>query len=364
MSKILILTNHSYMFYRFRKELLAELLKSYEVVLGTPFVGHENDLAAMGARCIETPLNRRGTNPFEDRKLYRQYRQLLKQEKPDLVVTYSVKPNVYGGEACKKAGIPYCANVQGIGTAFQKPMTAFLVTRMYRKAFRGVHTVFFENESNAEEFARRRIVKEDKQCVLSGAGVNLETYKTNGALQCDDGKIHFLYLGRIMHEKGMDELLGAVRRLWETDIPFVLDIVGFFEDKYEKDIKELEKKGLVHFYGFTENPVPYYEKCDCVILPSYHEGMSNVLLEAAAMSRPIIASDIPGCREAVEDGVSGILCNAKDTESLYQAMLRFAQMDDEERELMGRCGRYRMEQKFDKNGVVRDTVQKLKEAMK
>ena len=129
------------MFYRFRKELLAELLKTYEVVLGTPFVGHEDDLAAMGARCIETPLNRRGTNPFEDMKLVRQYKSILRKEQPDLVVTYSIKPNIYAGQICRKAHISYCANVQGIGTAFQTPRTAFWITRMYRRAFRGVHTV-------------------------------------------------------------------------------------------------------------------------------------------------------------------------------------------------------------------------------
>ena len=198
---------------------------------------------------------------------------------------------------------------------------------------------------------------------MSGAGINLDTYKSEGFSKPNDGKIHFLYLGRIMREKGMDEILSAVRRLGRTNIPFILDIVGFYEDKYEKEIKELEKKGLAYFYGFTQNPVPYYEKCDCVVLPSYHEGMSNVLLEAAAMSRPVITSDIPGCREAVEDGVSGLLCDAQDQESLYQAMLRFACMDDEERELMGRCGRYRMEQKFDKYDVVKKTIEVLEEAL-
>ncbi len=363
MKKILILTNHSYMFYRFRKELTAELLKKNEVVIGTPFVGHEDDLAAMGAKCIETPLNRRGTNPLEDKKLIRQYRSLLREEKPDLVVTYSIKPNIYAGAACQKAGVPYCANVQGIGTAFQKKSTAFLVTGMYRRGLRGAHAVFFENEGNAKEFERRGICTPERQCVLRGAGVNLGIYHSDVKPESPDGKIHFLYMGRIMKEKGMDEIIGAVKRLGEADVPLILDIVGFYEDEYEQEVKELEKKGLARFYGFTKNPKPYYEKCDCVILPSYHEGMSNVLLEAASMSRPVITSDIPGCREAVEDGVSGILCDVRDEESLYQAMVRFAQMDDEEREMMGRCGRWRMEQMFDKYSVVRETVRVLEEAM-
>ncbi len=356
------------MFYRFRKELLAELLKTYEVVLGTPFVGHEDDLAAMGSRCIEIKLNRRGTNPLEDSKLIRRYKRLIRDEKPDLVLTYSIKPNVYAGRAAMKAGIPYCANVQGIGTAFQKPLTASLVTRMYRRAFRGVHTVFFENEENAAEFARRGIVAKDKQCILNGAGIDLKTYKSNArgsdSTHTDDGKIHFLYLGRIMREKGIDELLGAVRRLGQEGVSCVLDIAGFYEEPYEDSVKELEEKGRACFHGFTEDPKPFYEQCDCVVLPSYHEGMSNVLLEAAAMSRPLITSDIPGCREAVENGVSGILCRVRDEESLYQAMLRFTQMDRKERAQMGQAGRTRMEQMFDKNMIVKKTLAVLEEAMK
>ncbi len=176
MSKILILTNHSYMLYRFRTELIRELMKDHEVVLSMPFVGHEEDFKAMGLKCIETEVDRRGINPKRDLKLFAFYRKLLKAEKPDMVITYSIKPNIYGGWACMLSGIPYCANVQGLGTAFQKKGLAQVVTAMYKTALLKARTVFFENQGNANEFLSRRIIPARKVTVLNGAGINLEAY--------------------------------------------------------------------------------------------------------------------------------------------------------------------------------------------
>ena len=165
MSKILVLTNHSYMLYRFRLGLLQELAKNHEVVLSMPFVGHEQDFLDAGFRCIETAVDRRGIDPVKDGKLLRFYQKLLRQERPDLVITYSIKPNIYGGLACRMAGVPYCANVQGLGTAFQKKGLACLVTAMYKIALKKARTVFFENAANAEECIRRGIVTKAKCCI-------------------------------------------------------------------------------------------------------------------------------------------------------------------------------------------------------
>ena len=143
--KILVITNHSYMFWQFRRELMARLLEEHEVVLSTPFVGHEEDLKALGCRLIETEVDRRGINPVTDSKLIRTYSSILKQEQPDLVITYSIKPNIYAGFLCRIKHIPYCVNVQGLGTAFQKKGLAALVTVMYRHAVKKAKTVFFEN---------------------------------------------------------------------------------------------------------------------------------------------------------------------------------------------------------------------------
>ena len=253
--------------------------------------------------------------------------------------------------------IPYYANVQGLGTAFQKKGLSQLVTLLYKVAFFRVKKVFFENKRNAEEFTRRHIVNSKKQKILHGAGINLNYYGYEPYPFHET--IHFLYLGRIMKEKGMDELLSAVNRLREEGENFVLDIVGFFEDAYEKQISELEQKNIAVFYGFQENPQPYYATADCVVLPSYHEGMSNVLLEAAATGRPLITTNIPGCREVVEQGKTGILVQARSSESLYIGMKKFLRLSHRKREIMGKLGREKMEKEFRKEEVVEETMRAM-----
>ena len=365
--KILIITNHSYMLYQFRKELIEQLMKEYDVVLSMPFVGHEDDFAAMGCKCVETDVDRRGVNPVTDFKLLQFYNNIISDEKPDKVITYSIKPNIYAGLVCRYRKIPYYANVQGLGTAFQKRLLAKFVGILYKTAFRKVRAVFFENEGNAQEFISRKLVSEDKIVVLNGAGINLEHYMYTpiSSRQGDeknevsgDRKIHFLYLGRIMKEKGIDELFTAMRRLHEEyGDRVVLDIVGFFEDEYKNEIEKMVEDGIAVFHGFQEETRPYYVTADCVVLPSYHEGMSNVLLEASAIGRPVITSDIPGCREAVEDGKSGYLCEVKNADMLFEKMKLMTDKSIDEIEEMGRCARKRMEKLFDKKKIVDQTLE-------
>lgn len=358
MSKILIITNHSYMLYQFRLDLIRRLMEEHEVVLSMPFVGHEEDFCALGLRCIRTDVDRRGINPKTDWKLFSAYRRILREENPDLVITYSIKPNVYGGIACSLHHIPYCANVQGLGTAFERPVLAVFVTVLYKIAFRKVRTVFFENKDDAAVFRKKKIVSSEKQVVLSGAGIDLTSYPQKPCPENE--RIHFLYLGRLMKEKGVDELFAAMERLYKTyGKRVLLDVVGFFEEEYEEPLHQLEAKGIAVFHGFQPKPQPYYAAADCVVLPSWHEGMSNVLLEAAATGRPIITSDIPGCREAVEDGKSGYLCRAKDADSLYEQMCRLVEATPAQRRAMGEAGRRKMEREFDKRQVVDQTIEAL-----
>ena len=352
--KILILTNHSYMLWQFRRELIARLMKDHTVYLAMPYVGHEDDFKAMGAKCIRVDLERRGKNPFKDLALCRSYRSILKKVGPDLVLTYSIKPNIYGGAACRRAGIPYYANVQGLGTAFQTKRMAQAATLLYKWGLKGARKVFFENEANAREFTDRGIVEKEKEVILHGAGVNLAYYACQ-PYPCNE-KFHFLYLGRIMREKGMDELFAALRQVRGD---FVLDLLGFFEEGYEEQVRELEKAGLVIFHGFQKDPRPFYERADCIVMPSYHEGMSNVNLEAAASGRPLITSDIPGCRETVEDGVTGVLCRKQSIEDFAGAMQKMLDRPREEREAMGLAARRKMEREFDREDVIQKTLEAM-----
>ena len=358
MKKILIVTNHSYMLYRFRKELIQELLKENKVYISTPFVGHEEDLKEIGCQCIDTEVDRRGINPATDLKLMHKYKNILKQIKPDMVITYSIKPNVYMGFLCRFKGIPYFANVQGLGTAFKKKKLATLVTFMYKTALKKVSSVFFENIANAQEFIDRNIISKNKITVLHGAGINLDSYQ-----YCEypnDGVIRFLYLGRIMKEKGMDEWFEAAVKLkkeYQDKVSF--EMVGFFEDEYKELVEKLVAEGVIVFHGFQNDPIPFYQNASCVVLPSYHEGMSNVILEAQAIGRPVITSNIPGCKEGIIDGKTGLLCNVKDAKSLYEKMNEMIFKSNEEMKLMGKLGREHMISNFDKKKVVQKTCEEL-----
>ncbi len=355
--KILIITNHSYMLYRFRLELIRKLIEEHEVILSMPFVGHEEDFKEMGLRCIETKIDRRGMNPVRDLSLLREYNRQLKEVRPDIVITFSIKPNIYAGFLCGRKKIPYASQVQGLGTAFEKPLLAKLVTMMYRIALKKAHVVFFENEENAKLFVDNGIVTSDKIKVLPGAGINLQNYAY--VEYPKNEPFRFVYIGRIMKEKGMDELFAACEALKKKGYNFVLDLVGFYEDDYKEQVSKLVEEGIAIDHGFQTDPKPFYAQADCIVMPSYHEGMSNVLLEGAACGRPLITTDIPGCREAVDDGVSGLLVQVKDAESLYTAMETMLLKGFEERKTMGLNGREKMERVFDKYRVIEETVRNL-----
>lgn len=359
--KLLVATNHSYMLWQFRRELLQELAGEHEVVISTPFVGHEKDLEGLGCRLAETKLDRRGINPVRDLSLLRFYWRLLRRERPQLVTTYSIKPNVYLGLCCRLLKIPYCSNVQGLGTAFQRKLLALLARLMYRVGLRGASTVFFENQANLDLFRSMGIVRGDQPVLLPGAGVNLQYHMPRAYPRQEP--VRFLYLGRIMKEKGLSELFSAMEQLHgKYKDRVVLDLVGFYEDEYRDTVERLEKLGIVQFHGFQEDPRGSYANSHCVVLPSHHEGMSNVLLEAAAATRPVITSDIPGCRESVEEGRSGLLCRARDTGSLLAAMERFMELSVEQRAEMGLRGREKMLEEFDRRNVVAAVTKRLEEA--
>ena len=346
------------MLYQFRRELISELLKNHEVILSMPFVGHEDDFKKMGCKCINTEIDRRGINPIKDFKLLYYYYKLIKKESPHIVISFSIKPNIYGGIVCSYLKVPYFANVQGLGTAFEKKGLAEVVSILYTLAFRKVRTVFFENSSDSKKFIKRKILSEDKITVLNGAGVNLDHYKYSPYPK--EEPIHFLFVGRIMKEKGVDELFEAAIKLKEKyKNKVVFDIVGFFEDEYKEVVEKLENDDVVNFHGFQQEVRPYYASSHCIVLPSYPEGMSNVLLEAAASGRPIITSDIPGCREAVEEGINGYLCEAKNSRSLYETIEAFIKLNEADHAEMGIKSREKMIRDFDKNRVVSRTLKEI-----
>lgn len=356
--KILILANNDVGLYQFRRELIEALLKEHQVLLSLPDGELVRPLEQMGCRFISTPLDRRGINPATDFQLFLRYRKLLRQEKPNLVITYTIKPNIYGGIACRMLGIPCAANITGLGTAFQKQgMLRKLVTILYRTALKKAKVVFFENSANMAVLQQEKIVSPSQCKLLNGAGVNLEhfSYVPYSA----EERTQFLFIGRVMKEKGVDELFAAVERLHSEGSDCSLDVLGGYEENYAETIRRYEEQGWLHYHGYVTDVRPYIEKAHCFVLPSYHEGMANTNLECAAMGRPLITSNIPGCKEAVLDGISGLLCEPQNAGSLYEVMKHFLSLPTETRAQMGKAGRSHMEAVFDKKNVVEETINTL-----
>ncbi len=355
--RILILANNDVGLYNFRKELIQEFLKQgNDVILSLPYGSRVEELEKMGCRYIRTEFERRSMNIFRDLKLIKYYISMVRKEKPDFILTYTIKPNIYGGIAARVFGVRYITTITGLGTTFQNSgLLRLLITKMYRVGLKKAQHVIFENDENKNIFIKHRIISENKAVPVKGAGVNLDEYRY---VPMDfSGPTRFLFIGRIMEEKGVNELFEVARLIKESQQYNVeFDVLGFFEDNYEKRVKDLEGSGIIRYHGFQNEVRSYIQKAHCVILPSYHEGMSNTLLESAAMGRPLITSNIPGCREAVIDGKTGYLCKVRDAEDLYQKVLKYLELSQEERAMMGKESRIHIEGQFNRRDVVNTLI--------
>ena len=341
--------------YKFRKELIQELLnQGNDVYISLPNGELIPKLEDMGCHFIDTNVDRRGINPKTDLRLLNQYRQIVKKIRPDLVITYTIKPNIYGGMICRWMKIPYATNITGLGTAFQSDgLLQKMVVILYRLALKKAKVVFFENIQNMQTIIKHKIIKEHQACLLNGAGVNLEEYEFCEYPNTDE--IRFLFIGRIMKEKGVDELFEVAERICKENSNVFFDIVGPMEDDYKDKVQSLVDNNVINYYGYQEDVKPFIQRCHCFVLPSYHEGMANTLLEAAAMGRPLITSDIHGCKEAVVENLNGFVCKKESTVDLYDVINKFLQLSLEEKRAMGTAGRKHMREVFDKRKVVEKT---------
>lgn len=357
--KILMLGNSEIVIYNFRLELVERLLaEGHEVIISSPPGEKIEKLVEMGCIHDSIEMDRRGTNPVADMKLLVHYYLLMKRIEPNIVFSYTIKPNIYGALAARQMKIPYVTNVTGLGSALEnKGLLQKVMIRLYKISLAKVQTVFFQNERNLQFFTAHNIAVENS-IILPGSGVNLEHFHLLEYPPTDE-TVDFVFISRIMREKGINEYLEAADYI-KNKYPFTrFHIAGFFEEGYEEIIEDYQKRGIIEYHGMLSDVRTILAKTHCTILPSYHEGMSNVLLESAASGRPILASNVHGCKEPIDENDTGFLFEPRDTMSLIEAIERFLALSHQEKKNMGLAGRRKMEKEFDRQLVVNDYLQEL-----
>ena len=359
MKKVLILANSASGLYDFRNELLLKLIESYEVHVSLPDAEKVPQLAREGCQVHRTPIDRRGVNPIKDMGLFLAYWQLIRSIKPDVVLTYTIKPNIYGNLCCRLKRIPYIANITGLGSVFENGgMVQKIVVLLYKLSLKKASCIFFQNKKNQEIFEQHGIYGR-KARLVPGSGVNLDRHAFE-EYSSKEEKMIFLYVGRVMKEKGIEELLYAAKVLCEENPQVIFRLVGNYEEDYKDIVEQYEKEGILELIGYQKEIHPYYQEAAAVLMPSYHEGMSNVILEASATGRPVLASNIPGCQEGFEDGITGFGFPPRDKEALLEALRKFVKLSEDERAQMGKNARAKMEREFDRKQVVNAYVEEIK----
>ncbi|MEA4986602.1 MAG: glycosyltransferase family 4 protein [Anaerovorax sp.] len=364
MKKILIVGNNDIGLYNFRAELIQMLLElGFKVDFTVPYGVKVELLKNMGAIYHSIELNRRGTSIKEDFHSLKSYKKLMKKVKPNVVLTYTIKPNIYAGLAAKSLDIPCISTITGLGTALQgQGLKTILLKRLYRCGIRKCKFIFFQNKENKKFFLENRMVYENNLVQVAGSGVNIEFYEPQR--EAHEG-VCFLYIARVMRDKGIGEYLEAAKAVKKRHPKARFQILGYYdEDCYKIQVQQMVAEGILEYLGVSNDTRIQMSQADCIVLPSYHEGMSNVLLEGASFGLPLITSNIHGCKEAVEEGVTGFLCEPKDVQSLELALEKFLLLSEEERTEMGRLGRKRMIEKFDRKIVMNQYLKCIQSLIK
>lgn len=354
--KVLLAGNSEMVIFRFRKELVEQLVDlGYEVYVSFPqsqFGDGCTTAEKMNCHYINTPIENHGTNPITDLKLIRFYKKILRNIQPDIVFTYTIKPNIYCSLASASYKIPTVINVSGLGTAVENPgILQFITLNLYRLATRKAQKVFFQNTENQSFFQQHKIAL-GKQGLLPGSGVNTSQYCV--LPYPNQEQLHFLFMARILKEKGIDQYTQAAQIIKKKYPQCVFHVLGVCDDQaYKEKLELLQKQGIIQYHGQQKDLLPYQLLSSCTIHPTYYpEGMSNVLLESAACGRPIITTDRSGCREIIEDGVNGFICKQKDTQDLVRQIEKFLNLSWQQRRDMGLAGRKKIEKEFDRQIVV------------
>ena len=359
--KIFINLNTAWNLLNFRAGLIRALLDSgYEVIVVAPHDKYVAEIEELGCRFIHLEMDVQGIHPARDFLLICRYVRLIKIEHPDVCLFFTVKPNVFGSLASAFCGIPYINNVTGLGAVFiQRGWLMWLVSFLYKLAFKNSSKVFFQNNDDLELFVEKKLVNLHLTDVLPGSGINLNRFSP---LECIVRKplyspFRFLLIARMLVDKGVVEYVNAAEILRKDGLQIECCLLGFLDVQNPASISSDQMKiwtdqGIVNYLGASDDVRRHISQADCIVLPSYREGLPRSLLEAAAMAKPIITTNVPGCKEVVVDGINGFICEAKNTDDLASKMLDMFFLSEEQRNHMGQNGRLKIVREFDEKLVI------------
>ena len=361
MSKVLFLANHFITLHSFRKEMIQAMIDAgHQVWLSLPQDPDNEFFEKMGCCIIPTEISRRGLNPIKDIKLIRDYKKMIKEINPDIIFSFTIKPNIYGTIASNSTGHKQVCNITGTGATFLNTgLVATICMNLYKVSVRKCYKTFFQNTGDRDFFIQHNMVMPDRCEMLPGSGCNLEQHAFKQLPSSD--YLNFIYIGRVMKLKGIDEYLACAKTIHEKYPNTTFYIAGWNEEpEYMAKVEEAQKAGYVEYLGFRKDIDTWIEKCHCTILASYGgEGVPNVLLESAATGRICIASDINGSRDVIDEGVTGYLFEKGNAEDLISKVKKFINLTDAEKAKMGKAGRDKIEREFNREIVVKKYLLEL-----
>ncbi|TGD81568.1 glycosyltransferase family 4 protein [Hymenobacter wooponensis] len=357
--RVAIVINTSWNIWNFRRSLVVALQAAgHEVLAIAPPDAYSARLETeLGCRYVPILMENKGTNPVKDAQLAARFYKIYQRERPDVVLHYTIKPNIYGAIAARIAGIPSVNNVSGLGTVFiVKNLVSKVALGLYRFAFRFPKRIFFQNADDRQLFVENKLVNPAITDLLPGSGIDTNRFRP-AAEFTRHTPFTFLMIARVLYEKGVEEYFEAARIVREAMPGTRVQLLGGIDESGGVGVKrvvveEWLRAGHVEYLGTSDNVAEHIAQADCVVLPSYREGTPKTLLEAAAMGKPIVTTNVPGCRETVVDGQNGLLCEVRNAQDLADKMLQILRLPDSGLQQMGRAGRQLAEQKFDEQIVL------------
>lgn len=355
--KVAIVLNTSWNIYNFRMNLVRSLqAEGHEIHTVAPNDDYTHFLTEAGTIHHAVKMDSRGANPIKDLALIVELYSIYKKIKPDVILHYTIKPNVYGSLAAAFLRIPVVNNVCGLGTVFLKDdLLSSVAMFLYRISFKFPKKVFFQNPDDLKLFLDKKLVPNDTVDLLPGSGIDLSKFKPVSFQR--NQKFTFLLISRLITDKGILEYIDAVKKLKAEGLNARFQVLGAIDPEHKRGIKrkviqEWINAGTIEYLGTTKDVRHFIELADCIVLPSYREGTPRTLLEAASSSKPIVATNVPGCNQVVEDKFNGLLCNMKDSDDLAAKMRSMANYDNETLKRLGLNGRRKMEAEYDESIII------------